>query len=240
MQGVTIWSPDWTAGAEGPARRRRALEATRPEAEMTSAVLGESAIARVAAQPLAADADRSGFDGSPSPIVATIAPEAAQPRHRGGRDRGDDRPFGLGQDHRPERGRRLRSAGYRAHSDRGRRCDRPAALRTRLAMVVQNYALFPHMRVKDNVAFGLKARGAAKSLIEERVADAPRIVGMRRSSSATRANCPAASSSAWRSPGRSPCVRACSCSTSRSRRSTRRFADRWSRRSPAFMPICRG
>jgi 2-aminoethylphosphonate transport system ATP-binding protein len=47
-----------------------------------------------------------------------------------------------------------------------------------LAMVVQNYALFPHMRVADNVAFGLKARGAAKALIEERVADALRVVGM--------------------------------------------------------------
>src|SRR5271157_1496150 len=47
-----------------------------------------------------------------------------------------------------------------------------------LAMVVQNYALFPHMRVADNVAFGLKARGASKSLIEERVEDSLRIVGM--------------------------------------------------------------
>jgi len=47
-----------------------------------------------------------------------------------------------------------------------------------LAMVVQNYALFPHMRVADNVAFGLKARGAQKSLIEERVKDALRVVGM--------------------------------------------------------------
>jgi 2-aminoethylphosphonate transport system ATP-binding protein len=47
-----------------------------------------------------------------------------------------------------------------------------------LAMVVQNYALFPHMRVEENVAFGLNARGAAKSLIGERVADSLRIVGM--------------------------------------------------------------
>ena len=47
-----------------------------------------------------------------------------------------------------------------------------------LAMVVQNYALFPHMRVADNVAFGLKARGERKALIEERVASALKIVGM--------------------------------------------------------------
>ncbi len=47
-----------------------------------------------------------------------------------------------------------------------------------LAMVVQNYALFPHMRVADNVAFGLKARGTARALIEERINDALRVVGM--------------------------------------------------------------
>lgn len=47
-----------------------------------------------------------------------------------------------------------------------------------LGMVVQNYALFPHMRVEDNVAFGLRAQGADKSLIGERVKDSLATVGM--------------------------------------------------------------
>jgi 2-aminoethylphosphonate transport system ATP-binding protein len=47
-----------------------------------------------------------------------------------------------------------------------------------LGMVVQNYALFPHMRVENNVAFGLNAQGAPKSLIAERVPEALRIVGI--------------------------------------------------------------
>ncbi|MDX8447529.1 ABC transporter ATP-binding protein [Mesorhizobium captivum] len=47
-----------------------------------------------------------------------------------------------------------------------------------LGMVVQNYALFPHMRVENNVAFGLRAQGADKALIAERVRDALATVGM--------------------------------------------------------------
>ena len=47
-----------------------------------------------------------------------------------------------------------------------------------LGMVVQNYALFPHMRVEENVAFGLRARGASEALVQERVEQCLRMVGM--------------------------------------------------------------
>ena len=47
-----------------------------------------------------------------------------------------------------------------------------------LGMVVQNYALFPHMRVEENVAFGLRAQGAPRETIAERVAACLRLVGM--------------------------------------------------------------
>ena len=47
-----------------------------------------------------------------------------------------------------------------------------------LGMVVQNYALFPHMRVEQNVAFGLNATRADKAVVAQRVPEALRIVGM--------------------------------------------------------------
>lgn len=40
-----------------------------------------------------------------------------------------------------------------------------------LAMVFQNYALYPHMTVFDNMAFGLKMRGVDKATIHQRVTD---------------------------------------------------------------------
>jgi multiple sugar transport system ATP-binding protein len=47
-----------------------------------------------------------------------------------------------------------------------------------IAMVFQNYALYPHMSVRDNMAFGLKMRKVPKAEIEERVAEAARILGL--------------------------------------------------------------
>jgi multiple sugar transport system ATP-binding protein len=45
-----------------------------------------------------------------------------------------------------------------------------------VAMVFQSYALYPHMSVYDNMAFGLKMRGTAKPEIETRVKEAGRIL----------------------------------------------------------------
>ncbi|QCR37513.1 sn-glycerol-3-phosphate import ATP-binding protein UgpC [Nissabacter sp. SGAir0207] len=45
-----------------------------------------------------------------------------------------------------------------------------------IAMVFQNYALYPHMSVFDNMAYGLKIRGFGKAQIAERVEEAARIL----------------------------------------------------------------
>ncbi|HEY1972616.1 MAG TPA: ATP-binding cassette domain-containing protein [Pseudonocardia sp.] len=55
--------------------------------------------------------------------------------------------------------------------------DAPPAKRG-IGVVVQSYALFPHLRVRDNVAFGLRARRLAKDVVTERVAEALDQVGM--------------------------------------------------------------
>lgn len=47
-----------------------------------------------------------------------------------------------------------------------------------IAMVFQNYALYPHMTVYDNMAFGLKLRKTPKEEIKERVQEAARILGI--------------------------------------------------------------
>lgn len=47
-----------------------------------------------------------------------------------------------------------------------------------IAMVFQNYALYPHMTVYDNMAFGLKLRKVPKQIIDERVKEAAAILGI--------------------------------------------------------------
>lgn len=47
-----------------------------------------------------------------------------------------------------------------------------------IAMVFQNYALYPHMTVEENMSFGLKLRKLPKKEIKERVAEAAEILGL--------------------------------------------------------------
>ena len=101
-----------------------------------------------------------------------------------------------------------------------------------IAMVFQSYALYPHMTVRDNMAFGLKLRKVPKAEIEKRVDDAAGILSLDRSSTASRRSCPAASASASRSGGPSSASRPCSSWTSRSRTSTPSSASRPGPRSP--------
>jgi multiple sugar transport system ATP-binding protein len=47
-----------------------------------------------------------------------------------------------------------------------------------MAMIFQNYALYPHMNVYDNIAFGLKMRGVDRAEIRRRVDKAADILGL--------------------------------------------------------------
>jgi ABC-type sugar transport system ATPase subunit len=47
-----------------------------------------------------------------------------------------------------------------------------------IAMVFQSYALYPHLTVRDNLAFGLKLRGTPTSDIDKRIAEASAMLGL--------------------------------------------------------------
>src|SRR6476659_6509236 len=61
---------------------------------------------------------------------------------------------------------------------RGERLDDKPPHRRDVGLVFQNYALFPHLTVFDNVAFGLRLRRVAKPEIAERVAAILRLVDL--------------------------------------------------------------
>ncbi len=46
------------------------------------------------------------------------------------------------------------------------------------SMVFQNYALYPHMTVADNIGYGMKVRGTAKEEIDRSVAEAARVLNL--------------------------------------------------------------
>ena len=58
----------------------------------------------------------------------------------------------------------------------GRRIDQLAPGGRGVALVFQNYALYPHMTVADNMAFGLKNIGTPRADIDTRIAEAARIL----------------------------------------------------------------
>jgi multiple sugar transport system ATP-binding protein len=60
----------------------------------------------------------------------------------------------------------------------GRVVDDLAPRERDIAMVFQNYALYPHMTVAENLAFGLKLRGLPRAEITGRVAEAARMLGL--------------------------------------------------------------
>ena len=61
----------------------------------------------------------------------------------------------------------------------GKRMNDVPAKERNIAMVFQNYALYPHMTVYDNMAFGLKMQKIANEVIDERVNWAAQILGLR-------------------------------------------------------------
>jgi multiple sugar transport system ATP-binding protein len=59
-----------------------------------------------------------------------------------------------------------------------RRVNNVAAKDRDLAMVFQSYALYPHMTVRDNIAFGLQTRKLPKQEIDRRVVEATSLLGI--------------------------------------------------------------
>ncbi|MFD2738705.1 sn-glycerol-3-phosphate ABC transporter ATP-binding protein UgpC [Sulfitobacter aestuarii] len=58
----------------------------------------------------------------------------------------------------------------------GKRVNEKEPMERDIAMVFQNYALYPHMSVFDNMAYGLKIAGRPKPEIAERVAEAAKLL----------------------------------------------------------------
>ena len=74
-------------------------------------------------------------------------------------------------------------AGLESISDgelriRGERMNEKEPAERDIAMVFQNYALYPHMTVYNNMAYGLKNRKVSKELIKQKVSDVAEMLGL--------------------------------------------------------------
>src|SRR6059058_1158264 len=95
-----------------------------------------------------------------------------------------------------------------------------------IAMVFQNYALYPHMSVYDNMAFGLKMRKFDKPEIQERVREAADVLGIGEYLKRKPRQLSGGQRQRVALGGRSCATRRSFCSTSRYRTSTPNCASR--------------
>ena len=143
------------------------------------------------------------------------------PRRRVHRPR---RPVGLRQIDAAAHDRRPRGSDRRHGVDRRTRRHRARARHRDIAMVFQNYALYPHMTVRQNLGYGLKVRRTPKHEIARASTRSPSCSGSTSCSIDGRRSSRVASASASRWAARSCGSHRRSSWTSRCRTSTRSSA----------------
>ena len=131
------------------------------------------------------------------------------------------RTFGLREIHAVADRVRLRAADAGTGPVRRRERRSPGANRRGVGIVFQNYALFPHMTVWQNVAYGLEAHHWPRQRIAPRVEAMLNLTHMRPFAERLPRQLSADSSSAWRWRGASRSTPRCCCWMSPSARSTR-------------------
>ena len=87
-------------------------------------------------------------------------------------------PVGLRQDDRPADDRGLEDITEGELQIDGNVVNQLSPKDRDIAMVFQNYALYPHMSVRDNMGFSLKLHGVEKDEINSRVEEAARILDL--------------------------------------------------------------
>ena len=85
----------------------------------------------------------------------------------------------------------------------GERVNEKAPKERDIAMVFQSYALYPHMTVRQNIAFPLTLAKLNKAEIAEKVEETAKILDLSDFWTANPASCPAVSGSGWRWGARS-------------------------------------